>query len=552
MSPEVVEPQRKFDNSLKISIIIVSIIMSLLLFESYLSYRKDYENEVRALDSLSSALKTQVETSVENIKIKLDETQLKVQLLGDPDKVDAELLHLLFKQVKVETGAAVVALSDSAGKFYASSDKAKPGINIADRDYFKEMKSSASANYVSSGPVVSKTLGIWVFVYSKAVRDEKTNEFKGTLLFSFPVEKFNSAFEKIAPSDNGSIALLNSKLELIARWPRTEELTGKVVNILSIPKSLDQVHYEYTSPVDNISRIYNHLQPQVLGANWYLIVGRSTSHNLQIWIGKLGGYLVLFLVIVFGIWFSNRRQQITNIKIAEQRLKLLHSAKLSSLGEMAGGVSHEINNPLAIIRANADYINNYLTNNNSEIKLDEVKRRSEKIISASVRIEKIIRSMRKISRDGESDPVEVLSANIVLQNVLELCNARFRNKNIKLEIKVDETLRVRGRDVQIEQVLVNLLNNAHDAVVTLDNPWVSVEIKAEGDMVEFIVANSGPQIAADIQAKIMMPFFTTKAPGMGTGLGLSISQKIAQDHGGSLMLLGNAAHPTFVLSIPRA
>jgi C4-dicarboxylate-specific signal transduction histidine kinase len=107
------------------------------------------------------------------------------------------------------------------------------------------------------------------------------------------------------------------------------------------------------------------------------------------------------------------------------------------------------------------------------------------------------------------------------------------------------------RLVQIEQVLLNLLNNSFDAIQTLEEKWIRVEIKSDANNVEWHVIDSGRGIPEDVAEKMMLPFFTTKEVGKGTGLGLSISSGIMRSHMGELLIEKNAEHTTFVIRIPR-
>ena len=107
------------------------------------------------------------------------------------------------------------------------------------------------------------------------------------------------------------------------------------------------------------------------------------------------------------------------------------------------------------------------------------------------------------------------------------------------------------RSTQISQVLLNLLNNAYDAVEPLNERWVRLETKDVGDRFQFIVTDSGTGVSLDLQEKIFNPFFTTKDPSRGTGLGLSISRNIISDHGGSMRINRSSPHTQFIAEIPK-
>jgi C4-dicarboxylate-specific signal transduction histidine kinase len=118
---------------------------------------------------------------------------------------------------------------------------------------------------------------------------------------------------------------------------------------------------------------------------------------------------------------------------------------------------------------------------------------------------------------------------------------------------VDPTLSVYCREVQIGQVLLNLLQNAFDAVAEQpEERWVRLAALVRDDAVEFSVTDSGTGIPPGLKSKIMYPFFTTKELGKGTGLGLTISQSIVKDHGGELDLREENGHPCFFFCLPRS
>lgn len=240
----------------------------------------------------------------------------------------------------------------------------------------------------------------------------------------------------------------------------------------------------------------------------------------------------------------------TNNILREQQKILAHSAKMSALGEMAGGVAHEINSPLGIITVRANQLERLQQRNQltSEILVKE----AQLISSTALRIGEIIKGLRAFAREGERDPFEFVEANAIVKDVLVLCQTKFKNHDIELKIKYSsESLVTECRQVQIGQVLLNLLNNAFDAVINLPERWVRLEVQDQKDFVGFVVTDSGAGISREILPKIMEPFFTTKEVGKGTGLGLSISKGIAESHCGKLAVELDSPNTQFVLNLPK-
>ncbi len=138
----------------------------------------------------------------------------------------------------------------------------------------------------------------------------------------------------------------------------------------------------------------------------------------------------------------------------------------------------------------------------------------------------------------------------IVDDTLTFCYERFRQHSVKLNIHIPQEITLECRSVQISQLLLNLLNNAFDAIDGQKDKWISVEAAEVGDQVLIFVTDSGKGIPEDIQKKIFQPLFTTKPSGGGTGLGLSLSHKIAQDHKGKIYLDPFHLNTRFVVEIP--
>lgn len=253
---------------------------------------------------------------------------------------------------------------------------------------------------------------------------------------------------------------------------------------------------------------------------------------------------------------SNLHQAIDDLKSAQnelllQKAKAEHSAKLASLGEMAGGIAHEINNPLMVIQAQAEIL---------AIKIEKTEHaevpyfieKTQKISSAVSRINKIINGLRSFSRDGEKEELHSVLVLPLVEDTLELCRQRFKNANIELLVEgLQNDVQIMCRSVQISQVLLNFLNNAFDAVEKSEKKEVRIRFYIDKKFMHILVEDSGPGVPIEMQQKIFEPFYTTKEPGKGTGLGLSIAKSIIESHLGQLTLeksaLGGAC---FHFSVP--
>ena len=237
-------------------------------------------------------------------------------------------------------------------------------------------------------------------------------------------------------------------------------------------------------------------------------------------------------------------------QIQQTQAQLAHSAKMAALGEMSSGIAHEINNPLTVIQARAFQIQQL-----AELKqLDPNKmiQISDSISKTADKIARIIKSLRSFSRDGSADPIDLVPVRMLIEETLELCHVRLKGQGVQIDYsEVPENLDIECRIIQLEQVLLNLINNAHDAIMLLPEKWIRIGAFESADSIEIWVMDSGPGIPTEILPRIMMPFFTTKEVNKGTGLGLSISQGLIKGHGGELFVDQNSPNTKFVIRLPR-
>lgn len=232
--------------------------------------------------------------------------------------------------------------------------------------------------------------------------------------------------------------------------------------------------------------------------------------------------------------------------------ELVAASKLSSLGEMAGFIAHEINNPLAIIQGRLFQLKKTSSELSDPDRKAVITKIAESLEATTVRIARIVRGLRLFSRNAEADPKVICSLKSIIDDSLGLCSERFKNHAVDLRVNVQEDALVLCQPTQISQVLVNLLNNAFDAVQPLQEKWVEIEVKPiEAARVLLTITDSGAGIPSSIREKLMTPFFTTKPVGKGTGLGLSVSKGILEDHGAEFRINERHPHTQFVIILKR-
>ncbi|SAL12596.1 sensor histidine kinase [Caballeronia concitans] len=230
---------------------------------------------------------------------------------------------------------------------------------------------------------------------------------------------------------------------------------------------------------------------------------------------------------------------------AEQDLRAAHdeliqASKLAALGQMAAGITHELNQPLAALRSFSD---------NTRVLIDRgdqaaARENLEAIAALTERMGKITNQLKLFVAKARPKNARTDVAR-ALRNVLAMLQPRLKNAALDIAPELDgdaAPIFVRCEDLRLEQVFINLIGNALDAVASCDAPRIVIGMDARQDAVEIVVRDNGPGIPADALPRLFEPFFTTKETGHGLGLGLAISSAIARDYGGTLVAR-NVAEP---------
>jgi len=237
--------------------------------------------------------------------------------------------------------------------------------------------------------------------------------------------------------------------------------------------------------------------------------------------------------------------------------QIVHTARLAALGEIAAGVVHEINQPLAAIRM---IVTSMLADlEGGALPADRAQQWLETVNGQIARISWITDHLRSFTRNEAPGDSALASLRDVVDNTLGLLRSQLRSHGVTVEVAMEQgPCTVHGDLRRLEQVLVNLLSNARDALGTLPNSAPkTISIRAHTDrahgVVVLEVADNGPGMPEQVRERIFNPFFTTKGTGKGTGLGLSIVHTILSECGGGISVeSAPGAGTTFRIELPAA
>jgi C4-dicarboxylate-specific signal transduction histidine kinase len=242
-----------------------------------------------------------------------------------------------------------------------------------------------------------------------------------------------------------------------------------------------------------------------------------------------------------------RREQ----ELRDKQEQLIQAGKLATLGELTTGVAHELNNPLNNIGLFVGNVIDYVRL--GELDKERMLRDLEKVVDQVKKATEIITHLRTFGRAAPVT-VEPVSVNDVIERALSLTQEQLRLRQIEIDLNLcAEAPVVLGNSIQLEQVFINLLTNARDALEQAERKRIAIDCSLEEGLVVIVFRDTGPGIPDGLEQRIFDPFFTTKEVGTGTGLGLSITYGIIKDHGGSIAVESDGGEGAcFRIELPLA
>jgi len=241
-----------------------------------------------------------------------------------------------------------------------------------------------------------------------------------------------------------------------------------------------------------------------------------------------------------------RREQ----ELRDKQEQLVQAGKLATLGELTTGVAHELNNPL-------NNIGLFIGNATDQLRLGllDAERLEHELEKALEQVRKATAIISHLRTFGRAAPVSVERVDVdeVIERSLSLMQEQLRLRGIEVELDLCAgELIVLGNAIQLEQVFINLLTNARDALEASPQKTIRIATASDGEEIQIVFSDTGSGIAPEVEQRIFDPFFTTKEVGTGTGLGLSITYSIIKEHGGEISVSSepDGGGARFLIALP--
>lgn len=363
-------------------------------------------------------------------------------------------------------------------------------------------------------------MAIFTFYLLGASRNH-SNDLRNTYELEKKLSDENKKLQGIFDSIPGFMIILNER----GQWIQHSKTTGKVFNS-------DRLKYE----------IQKHLTSGSIQKTIELDFGSDFEDSYIVSFEKLYNNEVLVIGLPIGELKRIR------LLLESQKAKADYNARLAAIGEMAGGVAHEINNPLSVISITSEFLDSKLKD--AHVDSEIWKRHTDKIYETSNKIAKVVKSLQNLTRDDVLEQMSNVDLDVIIHESIDISSEKMKRKGVHLEYNGKGPLWVEGKHVEIGQVLINLINNSFESIEFTGR--IEIKTREYKDEVYLSVIDTGRGIPDEIKDKLFQPFFTTKEVGRSSGLGLSVSRSLLQGMGGEIEILQSHNPTIFQIKLRKA
>ena len=544
---------RSLTRNMILSVIVISL-SPLILFSILIGYQfhTSYQNKV--LDHLQEIVRKHKQNIDSFLNERLANVAMLVRVHTLKRLSDEAFLKEALSLFREEYGGVFVDLGlvneRGVQVAYAGPFELKRA-NYADTEWFK--KAIQSPFYISD--VFLGLRGLPHFIIT--VKPEGA---RWLLRATIDFVAFNSLVEATQLGKTGSAFIVNRNGDFQTR-PRFESAFHRELLTGFLSKKPVEERVAVFENDDSSGRTFLSLMTPLKNGQWILVyLQDKTDAFADLYRARRLG-LIIFLLGGIGIVGTSvflSRRMVQRIARADREKEMMNeqvieAGKLASVGELAAGIAHEINNPMAIMVEEAGWIEDLLQEEEFQegANLDEFKRAVKQIKTQGKRCKEITHKLLSFAR--KTDPaIKVVQLNDLVEEIVALCEQRAKYSSIHINMNLMSPLpTIHASPSEMQQVLLNLINNAVDAMEKSGGS-IDITTRVDGAYVVLDVADTGPGIPQANLARIFDPFFTTKAVGKGTGLGLSICYGIIHKMGGEISVnsaVGIGA--VFHIRIPR-
>lgn len=242
--------------------------------------------------------------------------------------------------------------------------------------------------------------------------------------------------------------------------------------------------------------------------------------------------------------------EISYVELQNQTSQLVQASKITALGNMSGGLAHEVNNSLMVILTAVQQIERRLKQKHVEDL--QLENKFQIVKNAGQKIKSVVQGLKYFSQQIDSPAKEIKKLEDIIRLTMTYCEELLKAHSIKIVISKIPDVKILCQPYQLVQILFNVIKNAYDAI-HLENSsekWIKIEFMEKDNIVFIKIKNSGKPIPPEVSEHLFQPFFSTKDVNKGTGLSLSISKGIAMDHSGDLEFDFSEQVTTFILKLP--
>lgn len=564
-------------------LIFMGLLLSMLVAGRYAQQQAWQDRSYEAQDQLKLYAQS-VHALVERFRsvpevLSLD-SDIKSLLRAPTDRLLSEKLNHRLERLNLAAGSNVLYLLDAKGQTLVASNwrdwSSFVGNNYSFRPYFQDAMRKASGRFFAVGV----TTGIPGYFLSHAVHDDD-GRVLGVLVVKLEFEQLQREWASqngvLLVADIYSVVILSNRPAWRFRVlePLKEHVRSELVEVRKyaeqalkpLPSTLrQQINTDaqwrtVEGPDGRQEYLWQSLRMPDEGWTLHFLVEPSsfTDSIRSYRLAAAGVWMTLvFLLLFLAQRRKNQRLQVgirerleSEVKLRTAELReaqdgLVHAAKMAALGQMSAAMAHEINQPLTAMQMQLGSLR-LLLDSGRQADVHEGLQRIDGLLQ---RMAGLTGHLKTFARKSPAGLNERLCVDNVLEQALQLLAPRMRSENVQLRRETDDSVMVLGDPIRLEQVLLNLLHNALDALVDSQQPQLWITIAREAGHCVLRVEDNAGGINDEQLAHVFEPFFTTKPVGQGLGLGLAVSYGIVREMGGTLEAANGAAGAVFTLKLP--